>query len=191
MTDGTPISFAAATRGTPVLSSTGTKIGTLEHVLDVAELDIFEGIVVATHHGLRFIDAEHLPEFTTTHIQSSLSDEQAAGLPPPDGPPVYTVDALEDAGHSLHDVVRRIFGKPFSGRPTAQGRELPRTAGACQQPYQVKCLPLTRAAGTPGNASGPSAAVNRYGSSGKTTSSAPLPRSSSSSMRGYRSAWPA
>lgn len=111
MSEGTPISFAGAKRGTPVLSNSGTKIGTLEHVLDVAELDIFEGIVVATHGGLRFIDAEHLPEFTTTHIQSSLSDEQAAKLPPPDGPPVYSVDALADSGHNLHDVVRRLFGK--------------------------------------------------------------------------------
>jgi len=57
MTGGTPASsFAAVTRGTPVLSGSGTKIGSLEHVLDVPELDIFEGIVVATHHGLRFID---------------------------------------------------------------------------------------------------------------------------------------
>ena len=118
MTDGTPISFAAATRGTPVLSNSGEQIGTLEHVLDVADLDIFEGIVVATHHGLRFIDAEHLPQFTTTHIQSSLSDAQAAELPPPDGPSVYSVDALHDAGHSLHDVVRRIFGKPHRKRDT-------------------------------------------------------------------------
>ncbi len=118
MSEGTPISFAAATRGTPVLSRSGTRIGTLEHVLDVAELDIFEGIVIATHHGLRFIDAEHLPEFTTTHIQSSLSDEEAATLPPPDGPPVYSVDALADAGHSLHDVVRRLFGKPHWKRDT-------------------------------------------------------------------------
>jgi hypothetical protein len=118
MSEGTPISFAGATRGTPVLSSSGTKIGTLEHVLDVSDLDIFEGIVIATHHGLRFIDAEHLPEFTTTHIQSSLSDEQAAGLPAPDGPPVYSVDSLADTGHSLHDVIRRLFGKPHWKRDT-------------------------------------------------------------------------
>jgi hypothetical protein len=112
MTDGTPISYEAATRGTPVLSSSGSEIGTLEHVLEVSDLDIFEGIVIATHHGLRFIDADHLPEFTTTHIRSTLTDEQAAELPPPSGPPVYTVDALADSGNSLHDIVRRLFGRP-------------------------------------------------------------------------------
>jgi hypothetical protein len=112
MMDGTPISFEAAARGTPVLSSSGNRIGTLEHVLEVSELDIFEGIVVATRHGLRFIDADHLPEFTTTHIRSSLTDEQAAKLQPPSGPPVYSVDALADTGHSLHDVLGRLFGRP-------------------------------------------------------------------------------
>jgi len=118
MAEGTPISYQAATRGTPVLSRSGTKIGTLEHVLEVSDLDLFEGIVVATHHGLRFIDAEHLPEFTTTHIRSSLDDAQAAKLPAPSGPPVYSVDALADSGHSLHDVVRRLFGKPRWKRDT-------------------------------------------------------------------------
>jgi hypothetical protein len=118
MTDGTPISYEAAVRGTPVLSTSGTKIGTLEHVLEVSDLDIFEGIVIATHQGLRFIDADHLPHFTTTHIQSSLDDEQAASLPAPSGPPVYSVDALADTGHSLHDVIRRLFGKPHWKRDT-------------------------------------------------------------------------
>ena len=118
MADGTPISFEAAVRGTPVLSSSGKTIGTLEHVLEVSELDIFEGIVVATLHGLRFIDADHLPEFTTTHITSSLGDDEAAKLPPPSGPPVYSVDALADTGHSLHDVVGRMFGRAHWKRDT-------------------------------------------------------------------------
>lgn len=118
MTDGTPISYEAAVRGTPVLSRTGTRIGTLEHVLEVSDLDIFEGIVIATHHGIRFVDAEHIPHITTTHIQTSLDDEQAAQLPPPSGPPVYSVDSLADSGHSLHDVIRRLFGKPHWKRET-------------------------------------------------------------------------
>jgi hypothetical protein len=118
MNDGTPISFEAAARGTPVLSTSGNRIGTLEHVLEVSQLDIFEGIVIATRHGLRFIDADHLPEFTTTHIRSSLTDEQAAKLPPPTGPPVYSVDAFADTGHNLHDVLGRLFGRPHWKRDT-------------------------------------------------------------------------
>ena len=118
MTDGTPISFEAAKRGTPVLSTSGARIGTLEHVLEVSDLDIFEGIVIATHHGLRFIDADHIAQITTTHIRCSLDDDQAAQLPPPSGPPVYSVDALADSGHDLHDVLRRVFGRPHWKRET-------------------------------------------------------------------------
>jgi hypothetical protein len=118
MTDGTPISYQAAARGTPVLSSSGNRIGTLEHVLEVSDLDLFEGIVIATHHGLRFIDAEHIGHITTTHIESSLDDEQAASLPAPAGPPVYSVDALADSGDSLHDVIRRFFGRAHWKRDT-------------------------------------------------------------------------
>jgi hypothetical protein len=118
MSDGTPISYQAAAHRTPVLSSSGAEIGTLEHVLHVEELDIFEGIVIATRHGIRFVDAEHITQITTTQIQTSLTDDEAGQLAPPDGPPVYHVDALADEGHDLHDVVRRIFGRAHWTRDT-------------------------------------------------------------------------
>ena len=110
--DDLPISYQAAVRGTPVLSSSGATIGTLEHVLEVPEVDVFDGIVIATHAGLRFIDADQVREITRSHIQSSLDDSQAGQLPPPEGPPVYRVDALADTGHSFHDVLGRLFRRP-------------------------------------------------------------------------------
>jgi hypothetical protein len=112
MTEETPISYEAAVDGTPVLSTTGTEIGTLEHVLQVPELDLFDGIVIATHAGLRFIDADNVTQITRSHIQSGLDDAQAANLPAPGGPPVYHVDALADSGSSMHDVLGRFFGRP-------------------------------------------------------------------------------
>jgi hypothetical protein len=110
--DDGAISYMAAVPGTPVLSSTGTEIGTLEHVLQVPEVDVFDGIVIATQAGLRFIDADNVQRITRLAITSSLNDEQASQLPPPDGAPVYRVDALADAGHSLHDVLGRLFRRP-------------------------------------------------------------------------------
>ena len=112
MTDDTPISYMAAARGTPVLSSSGTQIGTLEHVLEVPQVDVFDGIVIATGAGLRFIDADEVRQITRAQITTSLDDAQAARLPPPDGSPVYRVDALADSGHSLHDVLGRLFRRP-------------------------------------------------------------------------------
>jgi len=112
MTDDAAISYEAAVPGTPVLSSTGAEIGTLEHVLEVPQVDVFDGIVIATKAGLRFIDADYVREITRTAIRSSLSDEEASQLAPPDGAPVYRVDALADSGHSLHDVLGRLFRRP-------------------------------------------------------------------------------
>lgn len=112
MSEETPISYEAAVPGTPVLSTTGTEIGTLEHVLQVPELDVFDGIVIATPAGLRFIDADSVTQITRSHIQSGLDDAQAASLPAPGGPPVYHVDALADSGSSMHDVLGRFFGRP-------------------------------------------------------------------------------
>ncbi len=112
MADDTAISYMAAVPGTPVLSRTGTQIGTLEHVLQIPDLDVFDGIVIATRAGLRFIDADAVLEITRGHIRCDLDDAQASQLPPPDGPPVYRVDALEYAGKSFHDVLGRMFRRP-------------------------------------------------------------------------------
>jgi len=112
MSDDMPISYEAAARGTPVLSSVGTEIGTLEHVLEVPEVDVFDGIVITTKAGLRFIDADYVQRITRGYIRCSLDDTQAAELPPPQGSPVYRVDALADSGHSLHDILGRLFRRP-------------------------------------------------------------------------------
>jgi hypothetical protein len=112
VTDDTDISYHAAARGTPVLSSDGKEIGTLEHVLEVPEVDVFDGIVIATKAGLRFIDADQVQRITRSHIWCSLDHAQVSQLPPPAGPPVYRVDALADTGQSLHDVLGRLFRRP-------------------------------------------------------------------------------
>jgi hypothetical protein len=110
--DDTAISYMTAVRGTPVLTTSGAVAGTLEHVLQVPEVDVFDGIVIATHAGLRFIDADQVGRISVSAIQTTIDDEQAARLPAPSGPPVYRVDALADSGHNLHDTLSRIFGRP-------------------------------------------------------------------------------
>jgi hypothetical protein len=110
--DDVPISYQAAVRRTPVLSSSGATIGTLEHVLEVPEVDVFDGIVIATDGGLRFIDADQVLQITRSQIRSTVDDAQARQLPPPEGPPVYRVDGLADSGPSLHDRLGRLFRRP-------------------------------------------------------------------------------
>ncbi|MGH9074178.1 MAG: hypothetical protein ACRDZQ_08665 [Acidimicrobiales bacterium] len=97
--------------GTPVQSSAGTTFGKVEHVLQVPELDLFDGIVVTTHQGLRFVDRDQIARITTTEVRCTLSDGEAASLPPPAGPPVYRVDASHDVGPSLTARFGRMFGR--------------------------------------------------------------------------------
>lgn len=109
MGDETPISYLALEKGTEVDTASGTVIGTVEHVLQVPELDLFDGLVVATHHGLRFIERDQITEITRSVVRTSVTDEEAADLPKPDGTPVYTVDAFQDVGPSLSAHLGRLF----------------------------------------------------------------------------------
>jgi hypothetical protein len=106
------VSYQAAVPGTPVLTRTGTEIGTLEHVLEVPGEDLFDGLVVATEWGLRFIDADQVELITIRHVRCRLDDAEAARLPPPEGTAVYRVSALDEIGDSLHERLGRMFRRP-------------------------------------------------------------------------------
>ena len=56
------VSYHAAVPGTPVLTTTGNEIGTLEHVLAVPDGGPFDGLVIATDWGLRFVQAEQVEQ---------------------------------------------------------------------------------------------------------------------------------
>ncbi|MGO8877072.1 MAG: hypothetical protein ACLQNG_15065 [Acidimicrobiales bacterium] len=111
MSDETQISYLALNVGTPVLTVTGQMIGTVGHVLQVPELDLFDGIVVHTDAGLRFVARDQITLITTTAVHCSLTDEEAANLPAPEGTAVYHVNALQDVGSSLTARLGRMFGR--------------------------------------------------------------------------------
>ena len=112
MDEGRPISYLALQVGTPVMTSTGAQFGTVHHVLQVPELDVFDGLSVETKHGLRFVDRDQIDEITTIAVRCALTDEEAAALPVPDGPPVLAVDMDHELGTSLTDRLGRLFGRP-------------------------------------------------------------------------------
>lgn len=109
MSDDDEISYLALAVGTGVQSSSGTTFGTVEHVLQVPELDVFDGIVVATQHGLRFVSRDEITEITNSAVRCALTDDEAQNLPAPWGPPVYRVNALQDVGPSLTARLGRMF----------------------------------------------------------------------------------
>jgi hypothetical protein len=110
--DGEPISYLALANGTPVLSSSGSEFGKVVHVLQIPELDEFDGIVVGTKKGHRFVDRDQITAITTSGVRCSLTDDQAAALPAPDGPPVLHLDVEYDKGSSLSARFARLFRRP-------------------------------------------------------------------------------
>lgn len=110
--DARPIAYTALDRGTAMLDDSGRQFGTVEHVLQIPEEDLFDGIVVATNAGLRFVDRDQIGEITTRYVRCQLTDEQVTTLPAPQGEAVFTVDALQDTGTSLHDRLGRMFRRP-------------------------------------------------------------------------------
>src|ERR1700690_1505324 len=81
MDEGEPISYMPLEVGTAVARSSGSVFGTVEHVLEIPELDLFDGIAVKTKHGLRFVDRDQITEITTTLVRCALSNAEAASLP--------------------------------------------------------------------------------------------------------------
>jgi hypothetical protein len=94
MDEGRPISYEALPVGAAVLSSTGTEFGQVEHVLQVPELDLFDGIAI-----------------TTTLVRCALTDEEAENLPAPQGELVLHPDPERDEGPSLTARFGRLFGR--------------------------------------------------------------------------------
>jgi hypothetical protein len=121
------VSYLGVAPGVPVLTRDGTQFGILEHVLEVPEEDVFDGIVVWTGgggwldrriqrdlcrgeqsaarrlellqpHHLRFVDADQVAAITTGYIRCDLDAAQASALPPPaHDAPLYYANAIDQA----------------------------------------------------------------------------------------------
>lgn len=107
--DADPIAYSALPSGVPLLDSSGNEFGTVDRVLEIPEEDLFDGIVVRTAAGSRFVDADQVVEITTHYVRCSVTSSEAETLPEPAGGPVYRADAQKDAGNSWRDRLGRTF----------------------------------------------------------------------------------
>lgn len=81
--DGPAISYVALRRRTRVRASDGTEVGTVSRVLDNAREHIFDGIVIETRHGKRFVDAPEVAHIAERAVTLTISAEEVAALPVP------------------------------------------------------------------------------------------------------------
>jgi hypothetical protein len=108
--DGVAISYKVLTRGTPVHSSDGIELGTVDRVLDNAREQIFDGIVVHTAGGDVFVDAPEVARITERRVTLSIDADEAAGLP------AYEPGAPEYQANPKAGRLGRLFGGSWRKR---------------------------------------------------------------------------
>jgi PRC-barrel domain len=79
--DGHQIGYKVLPRGVPVVTADGEQIGTVHRVLDNAREHIFDGIVVATPNGHRFVDAPEVARITERRVTLTIDATEVAALP--------------------------------------------------------------------------------------------------------------
>jgi hypothetical protein len=79
--DGVAIAYDVLPRGTPVVDVEGAEVGTVHRVLDNAREHIFDGIVVATRDGHRFVDAPEVARITDRRVTLTIDRAAVEALP--------------------------------------------------------------------------------------------------------------
>jgi hypothetical protein len=79
--DDHQISYLALKRGVPVHASDGEQVGTVHRVQDNAREHIFDGIVISTPNGRRFVDAPEVARIVRRGVTLTISAAEVEELP--------------------------------------------------------------------------------------------------------------
>jgi hypothetical protein len=102
--EGPQIGYPALPRGVEVRSSDGELVGTVARVLENTREHIFDGIVIRTPRGKRFVDAPEVARITVRRVTLTIDAAEAANLPEQPG-------TLANMGTSLRRRGRRLRRK--------------------------------------------------------------------------------
>jgi hypothetical protein len=81
--DGPAISYLALRRGTHVRGSDGVEVGRVRRVQNNAREHIFDGIVVETKKGRRFVDAPEVAHIAEHVVTLTVPAEEVLSSSPP------------------------------------------------------------------------------------------------------------
>jgi hypothetical protein len=114
MDHGSQIAYTVLAEGTPVISADGGTIGSVKRVLADEASDIFDGIVIDTHQGERFVDAPEIDALYERAVVLSIPSAQASELPRHQAAPaVIEVDADTIAGDGPGDKSRSFVKRAW------------------------------------------------------------------------------
>jgi len=103
---GAPIAYMVLAEDTPVYTADGVKLGKVKRVLADAESDIFDGLIVDTREGDRFVDAPNVAELYERAVVLGLSSDDAQHMPEPTPSPAVMEPTPDDiAGDTPGDTV--------------------------------------------------------------------------------------
>ena len=79
------IGYQILPRGTPVVASDGVEVGTFDKALHHGREHLFDGMVVRTPEGRRFVDAPEVARITNRRVMLTIDSAAVAELPEPQG----------------------------------------------------------------------------------------------------------
>ena len=82
--DDVAISYRVLQPQTQVVGADGTPVGTVRQVLDNEREEIFDGLVVDTPDGRRFVDAPEVGRITEQRVTLTLTAAEVTALPAQD-----------------------------------------------------------------------------------------------------------
>ena len=80
---GHAISYHVLRRGTAVQTADGVQVGTVRRVLEAKREHIFDGIVIDTKEGRRFVDAPEVERIFERGVVLTIDAAEVAELPTP------------------------------------------------------------------------------------------------------------
>ncbi len=80
-----PVGYLDLPKGTPVVSSDGVRVGTVQKVMYHERERILDGLVVQGEHGRHFVDAPEVGLLTRRQVELEIDAATFAALPPPAG----------------------------------------------------------------------------------------------------------
>jgi hypothetical protein len=92
-----PASYLTLERGTPVVDCFGAPVGRVERVLTLTG-SYFDGLIVKTRAGSRFVDAPEVHRITTDAVELSITCEDC------EAPGLTTVDGVREARYGRREL---------------------------------------------------------------------------------------
>jgi hypothetical protein len=103
---GAPIAYTVLAEGTPVYSSDDQRLGKVKRVLADTEADIFDGLIVHTDDGDRFVDAPNVAAIYERAVVLTLAADDARHMPEPTPSPASMEPTPDDiAGDTTGDTI--------------------------------------------------------------------------------------